>query len=293
MNEVAVREDTTPVLATDPTGGRLVAWATAAHAANQLAKALAATDFCPAHFRGKPGEATAAIIAGDEVGLPPLAALRSIYIVHGTPAMYARTMRALALSHGHEMWTESATDAKVVVCGRRRGSDKVERAEWTIARAQKAGYTSNKKYATNPLEMLRAKADAEVARLIAADALAGIGYSVEDIELDQQDTVTVTREPKRTAKRAAPPVEPEFEPEPAAPEPDPVAVISDPITAPQSKMLHALFRQKGFVDREDALIFVSEELGMPVESTKDLTKEQASQVIDAMAALSDTTEETE
>src|SRR6266568_725243 len=178
----------------DPTGGRLVAWAAAAQAANQLAKALAKTSFVPEVFRGKEYDATAAIIMGDELGLSPLAALRSIYVVHGTPAMYARTMIGLAQSHGHQLWTEETSDAKVTVCGQRRGSDKVERSTWTISRAQKAGYTSNKLYASNPQEMLYAKAAAEVARKVDADGLAGIPYSVEDLELGQPSpAVTVTR----------------------------------------------------------------------------------------------------
>jgi hypothetical protein len=278
MSEVAIRQDDAPVYAGDPTGGRLVAWAQAAHAANQLARSLSATDFCPAQFRGKAGEATAAIIAGDELGLPPLAALRSIYVVHGTPALYARTMRALALAHGHEMWTESATDAKVVVCGRRRGSDKVERREWTIQRATKAGYTNNKKYASNPQEMLQAKADAEVARLIAADVLAGTPYSVEDLELEDQPTVKVAA---RKVKRADVP-EPEVEPEPG-PEPEAKHVEAEQmITDAQSRKLHATLKDVGLVDRDSALAWMSNVIDVEIGSTRDLTKAQASQVIEAL-----------
>lgn len=280
MSEVAIRQDQAPAIyQEDPTGGRLVAWAQAASAANQLAKALVSTTFCPAQFVGKPGDATAAIIAGDELGMPPLSALRSIYVVHGAPAMYARTMRALALSHGHEMWTELASDSKVIVCGRRRGTDKIERREWTIQRAQKAGYTSNKKYSSNPQEMLQAKADAEVARLIAADVLAGIPYSVEDLELDQQQTVTV--EPKRTVRRTAStdekPEEPALEPEPVDAE--------EMITDAQSRKLHASLRDLGMTDRAEALAWIGSTLGETVGSTKDLTKAQASRVIEALVAI--------
>src|SRR5690606_24635185 len=196
MTELTTYAPTAEVAALDPTGGRLVAWAEAAAAANQLAKALSRTTFVPKEMTNV-GNATAAILMGDELGMSPIASLRSIYVVHGTPALYARSMVALALAHGHEIWTEETSDAKVVVCGRRRGSENVERAEWTIARAQKAGYTGNKKYASNPQEMLYAKAAAEVARKIAADTLAGIPYSVEDLELGDEPTVTVTRETAR------------------------------------------------------------------------------------------------
>src|SRR5664279_588963 len=195
MSELALRTETA-IAVGDPTGGRLVAWAEAAHAANQLAKALSRTSFVPAVFKGNEFDATAAILMGDEVGLSPLAALRSIYVVHGTPAMYARTMVALALSHGHRVWTEKSTDTEVIVCGQRRGNEHVERSVWTQARATKAGYSSNKKYATNGAEMLYSKAAAEIARKIAPDVLAGIGASVEDIELGEPEaTTTVSRQP--------------------------------------------------------------------------------------------------
>lgn len=285
MTELAVRQDDAPaVYQEDPTGGRLVAWAQAASAANQLARALTRTTFVPAHFKGNDGDATAAILAGDELGLSPLASLRSIYVVHGSPALYARTMVALAQSHGHTIWTERSSDSEVVVCGRRRGSEHVERASWTIKRAQQAGYTNNKKYGSNPQEMLFAKASAEVARKVAADVLAGVPYSVEDLELEDQPTVKVSGKPaaKRTVKRARAEVvepEPDLEPE-ADPEPEADAT-TDLITDAQMKKMHAGFRDRD-LDRDAALRFCSSIVGATVESTKTLTKLQASQVIDAL-----------
>jgi hypothetical protein len=193
----------------DPTGGRLVAWAAAASAANQLAKALSQTSFVPKAFAGNVGDATAAILMGDELRLSPIASLRSIFVVHGQPALYARSMVALAQSRGHEIWTEYSTSEKVIVCGQRRGSEHVERAEWTISRAKTAGYTSNTKYGSNPQEMLYAKAAAEVARKVAADVLAGVPASVEDLELEdgaESSTTTVQRSTKAKRKTEEPAV---------------------------------------------------------------------------------------
>src|SRR6185312_11850529 len=110
MTELATRDSADlETYMSDPTGGRLVAWAKAAAAANQLAKALTTTTFVPKDFAGNIGDATAAILLG-ELGLSPLAALRSIYVVHGSPALYARTMVALAQSQGHAVWTEVSSD---------------------------------------------------------------------------------------------------------------------------------------------------------------------------------------
>ena len=297
MSELALRTETA-VAVGNPTGGRLVAWAEAARAANQLAKVLSRTSFVPAAFKGNEYDATAAILMGDELGLSPLAALRSIYVIHGTPAMYARTMVALALSHGHQVWTEKSTDNEVVVCGQRKGSQHVERSMWTTARATKAGYAGNKKYSTNGAEMLYAKAAAEVARKIAPDVLAGIGASVEDIELGEPEpTTTVTRQPAatKTVRRH----QPEPIPEPALdeiPEPDvesgstpePMNVTSavELINQKQLTLLHTLFTEKGLQARDERLAYVNG-LGFDVTSSKDLTKAAASRVIDALQGEDD------
>lgn len=267
----------------DPTGGRLVAWAEAASAANSLARALSATAFVPAAMKN-PGDATAAILMGDELGLSPLAALRSIYVVHGAPALYARSMVALAQSHGHEIWTEETSDSKVVVCGRRRGSDKVERAEWTIQRAQKAGYTNNKKYGSNPQEMLYSKAAGEVARKVAADTLAGIPYSVEDIELGETPTVTVTRETaaKRTvARKAKADPAPDPAPEDATPDTEPVDLADTPeaLSDKTRAEMFALLHEHGIEDRDRQIAGISAIIGRQIGSRSELTEDEARAVI--------------
>jgi len=285
MNEIALRPTAEVAqYQPDPTGGRLIAWAEAASAANRLARALSETQFVPDAMKSV-GNATAAILMGDELGLSPLAALRSIYVVHGTPALYARSMVALALSRGHLIWTEETSDAKVTVCGQRAGSDHVERSEWTMARATKAGYTSNKKYGSNPQEMLYSKAAGEIARKIAPDMLAGIPYSVEDLELSEPATVTVSREPAASRKVGrAPkpePVEPEFD------EPVEVTVEPEPTTEPlrteaQSKRLWTMLTENGMTEREHVLAWLTELLGRDVDSTKTLTKAECTRAMDAL-----------
>ena len=273
---------------TDPTGGRLVAWAEAAAAANSLAKALSQTAFVPREMQNV-GNATAAILAGDEVGMSPLASLRSFYVVHGTPALYARAMVALALAHGHEIWTSESTDQAVTVQGRRRGGDNVETATWTIKRAQQAGYTGNKKYATNPQEMLYAKASAEIARKIAADVLAGMPYSVEDLELEETSTVKVQRPGGGTSKvsrKKAEPAEPE--PESETPIVDAIADPGDePMTARSRGEMFALFDQKGADTREKQLKAIKHYAGVDVDSRGDLTEQQALDVINGLRKLKD------
>lgn len=279
--------------APDPTGGRLVAWAASLKAAHQIGAALCNTSFVPATFKGKPEEAAAAILFGDEIGLTPTQSLQSVYVISGKPALYARAMVAIVLAAGHEIETVEKADAKVTVRGRRRGSENWTTETWTTARAQKAGYLSNKKYATDPEAMLYARAASDLCRQIAPDALAGIGYTVEELEISEPTKVTVMRadKPAKVTRAAAPePVEPTFEALPDATDDitdaEVVEESAPAITDAQLRKLGAAMGEVGITDRAARLQYVSGVVGHEVTSSKELTKAEASMVIDALAELS-------
>lgn len=191
----------------------LTEWAKEAREASQIAQSLAKTAFVSTTLRGKPDEVTGAILTGHEVGLKPMAAVRSIDVIQGTPAMRAVAMRALVQSAGHDLWVEETSLTRAVVCGRRKGSEHVQKSVWTIDRAKRLGLTSKDNWSKQPDAMLIARATAECCRLIAADVLLGLPYAVE--ELADVDPAEVEDAPKkRTAKRKPlPDVEaPELEP---------------------------------------------------------------------------------
>lgn len=285
-------------------GQNLITWARALGAAHQVASALCQTSFVPRHFAGKPEEAAAALMLGDELGLAPVSALRSIFVIGGTPGMYARTMVALVQSRGHDVWTEAESATKVVVCGRRAGSDKVERSEWTIDRARRAGYTNNKKYETSPEDMLYARAASTVCRRVAADVLSGIPYSVEELELEEKPrTAKVARvrpapaEPELESPSPAPdvgasvsPVEPGF----ATPEPTVEASAGEakPMTKRTRGQLFALFSQKG-VPEEQQLPGVNHLTGNEYTSRSQITEDDALAVIDVLKGRPDAVDVTD
>ena len=279
----------------DPTGGRLIAWASGLSAAHQIGSALCQTEFVPKEFRGKPEAAAAAILFGDEIGLTPTQALQSVYVVSGRPGLYARSMVALVLRHGHEIWTTEKTDSKVTVCGRRRGSQHVIEETWTVARAQKAGYTSNKKYQTDPAAMLYARAAADVARQVAPDALAGLAYSVEELELSEPEpTVTVTRTttPAKAQRKPrptpAPPAEPDLQPPAAEPEQEPGPELR---SEPQMRKLWALAKKLGLGSGDDFKAYIVQEIGRDLASTKELTKAEAGALIEQLEGIEPSTGE--
>lgn len=171
-------------------------WAAELSAAHSIGRALASTDFVPLSLKtlsnGKMKEfdqvaenVAACILAGKALGLDPMNSIQNIFVVHGRPAMYARTMAALVLAAGHDIKRVAATERSVVYKGRRKGEVEWTEVEWTIERAQKAGYTKNGKYQSDPIAMLTAKCQAEIARVVAPDVLTGIAStSVEEVQLE-------------------------------------------------------------------------------------------------------------
>lgn len=154
-------------------------------AAHKIATVLCSTGMVPQAYRGKPDDGAAAILYGAEVGLKPQQALQQVFVVHGSPAIYARTMVALLKARGYRFETVATSDESVTVRATSPIGE-VEEATWDIDRATKAGYTSNKKHTTDPQGMLYAKAASEVSRKIAPNVLLGIKYAAEDLELEPQ-----------------------------------------------------------------------------------------------------------
>lgn len=200
--ELATRDDQPTNEVAVPQAGMIATlahWAAEARAAHALATSLCSTSFVPRHFAGKPAEATAAILTGHELGLSPMASLRSIFVIGGTPGMYAKALVAIVQAQGHEVWVEEQSDERVVVCGKRSNSEHVARVVWDRARVVKAKLTGNAKYTESPQQMMTARGFAEVCRQIAPDALLGIPYSVEELRDMPQDE-------QAPAEPAAPPV---------------------------------------------------------------------------------------
>src|SRR5690625_4886602 len=163
----------------------LQSWAQELDAAHRLGNALCQTDFVPHDFKGKPEAAAAAILAGKALGLDPMNSLSNIFVVHGKPALYARTMAGMVMEHGHELQRTVATPEQVTIMARRKGQAEWQEFTWTIDRAKAAGYTKNKLYQSDPIAMLTAKAQAEACRTIAPDVLTGVAtYYVEEHRLD-------------------------------------------------------------------------------------------------------------
>ena len=272
-----------------------------------LADRISTTDLVPKSFRGKPEVTFAAMLRCHELGLPVLSGMGMLWATpDGKIGVETRGMVAVVQGKGHEIWTE-----RVTVCGRRIGSKNIERVTWDMKRAQRAGLGSRQVWKSYPEEMLWARAASTVCRRIAADALAGIDGSAEELRDDEPETVTRASRAKATTPAEEPErrtittkATPAAAPAPAPAwddEPVDVEVVEDvaqetpqapaaapgdgePITDKQVRMISALF---GGIKYDDAAIdaTIASLTDGRTTSRKDLTKDEASQLIDELQAL--------
>jgi hypothetical protein len=169
--------------------------------ATQMSDTLSKSQLLPEHFRGKPSDVFLAIAFGLELGLGPIAALQSIYVIKGKPGLYADAMVALVLASGMaeyftlvEMSADSATWET-----KRHGAPAPTRVTVSIEQAQKAGWAAqNPKYGTEPDIMLSARAKGRLAKQVYPDVLKGIA-SVEEIRDDAATSPGFSPPPAMTA----------------------------------------------------------------------------------------------
>ncbi len=204
----------------------LRSWFAEAEAAAGIAHQIAQTPFCPDTLKrwtvSEDGrkkvldlDATVATIAaafmtGQELGFGPMASLRSIDVIRGTPALRAMALRALVQTYGHDITTIEQTETRAVVRGRRSNGE-TQQSVWTIDRARKLGVypgAPDSQWRRQPSNMLVARATAEMARWIAADAILGMPYVSEelaDAPYEVAPDVPDEGSPQAAEQAAAPP----------------------------------------------------------------------------------------
>ena len=267
----------------EPTATASNAWVDLVAPAAELARQIAETDFVPKEMRNKPAAITACILYGAEIGIGPMQSLAKVDIINGRPAPRAELGRALALGAGHEIWVDESTNTRVKVSGRRRGSERVQTTTWTLDDVKKAGI-SNANYAKYPRQMLLARASAELVRMMCPDVLGGVTmFAEEAADVEAAEPTLVTAEPVKatTRKRPVAPAELPAASQEPPPLPDDTPPSADGPTPAQIKKMQATFGDLGIKDRDDKLSFIAA-AARRVDSSKDLTVEEAGTVIDAL-----------
>lgn len=257
---------------------RMLKQAQAMDAAYKIGSAMAGTSMVPQPLQGKPDDCTAVILYGSEIGMSAVQSLQNIFVVRNRPAMYSRTMVAVVLAAGHHMAETEASPTSVTWVGRRGDSGIEFTSTWTIDRARQAGFTSNKLYESMPVEMLRAKAQAEVARNLAPDVLLGMPHSKEELDLDQGPAIAPARRPQKARGVAGVMAALGIEGTDAAAAPADVAP-KQASAAQRKELVELMAREPGLEEPDAALGWLSDNLGRTIGATKDVTADEAAQII--------------
>lgn len=151
-------------------------WVEVAAKIIKLADYICETQFVPKAYRGNAPATAAAILAGRELGLPPMTALRHVQVVEGSPSLSAEYKRARVLAAGHELDIIELNTTRCKVQGRRRGSGKPPlEITFTIQDAKTAQiFKARGAWETRPRRMLFARAATEVCDFLFADITNGL-----------------------------------------------------------------------------------------------------------------------
>ena len=146
----------------------------------RFSKMVAASEFAPKDFKGKPESCLLAIQHGSEVGLSPMQSLQSIAVINGRPTIWGDA--ALALVQSSQVceyvreYTEGEGDHLTAVCeAKRRGYPAPTVAKFSMADAKRAGLAGKSgPWTQYPARMLALRARGFALRNAFADALRGL-----------------------------------------------------------------------------------------------------------------------
>lgn len=224
--------------------------------ARDLAGALVKSGLLPRSVNS-PEAALVIMIAGAELGLPTMTALRNMHVIDGKATLSADLTVALVkkspaciyfrLVHSDANVAEYETE--------RRNEGGPTRLSFTIEEAQAAGLLGNKNWQKFPAAMLRARAASQLARAVYPDVVAGV-YDPDELASDEAPAASPRRESSPPRRVQAPPPVRDVPPprdaeivdddtgslartEPRAPRPV-VALIADLDAAPDAAAVKAL-----------------------------------------------------
>ena len=146
----------------------------------RFSKMVAASEFAPKDFKGKPESCMLAIQHGSEVGLSPMQSLQSIAVINGRPTIWGDAALALVQSSPVceyvKEYVEGQGDNLTAVCeAKRRGYPAPTVSRFSMADAKRAGLAGKAgPWSQYPERMLALRARGFALRNAFADALRGL-----------------------------------------------------------------------------------------------------------------------
>lgn len=195
---------------------------------DKIAKRLAPSKLLAGHLRNDEASVYLTILAGRELGIPPMASLRAFHLVEGVPRLSADAMRAIVRSSPLCEYLR-AVDTTAVSCTwetKRRGEPAAARYTFTIEQAKRARLVKDgSNWDKYPERMLSARAVSFLLRDVYPELLAGL-ISSEEAADDSADATGMTPADKAGAIEAIAAAAPVRQPPSAQAAPPPLALTA-------------------------------------------------------------------
>lgn len=274
----------------------------------KYAEALASASLLPKSYQRQPGNVLLAMELGDALGIRPIQAINAVHVIEGKPSASADLIASLIRKAGHKLRIRGNDTEATAELIRADDPDYTFSVTWTLDRARTAGLLGKGVWKSYPAAMLKARAITEVAREGASDALYGVIYTPEELGANvdgdgapleaprqaQQQPAPQPRKPATLSEAMAnaaptPAPEPEPEIEDLGEKTEPIEDGPELITESQMKMMFSLLNKNGFA--EDGTTaqrdYLESIIGRKLTSRKDITKAEATRVIDLLNDASD------
>lgn len=185
----------------------------------RLAQFIAQSELVPKGYRGRPADVLVAIQYGMEVGLPPMAALHSIFVTNGRPSLWGDGFLAVIMASprykDHEEYylvggerrellvaADLTKDDTTAVCTFWRTDNPRPRTDsFSIAKAKKAGlWTKEGPWQNYPDRMLKMRARGFAGHDAFPEVLRGV--TIAEAAIDEPP-IDITPEPVREVRRVS------------------------------------------------------------------------------------------
>lgn len=209
------------LVATNGTGNAIATQAEVPwHAEYALATKLSKSGIIPTALRNRPDDVFVVLMTGRELGIGPMLALRSIYVLDGKPTLSADLAAACVLrSAVCEMLKPiEMTEKRCVYQAQRKGDAEPTTYTYTIEDAKQAGLAGKQNWQRHPKAMLRARCCMNAARGTFPDLVAGV-YDPDEIDADEK--------PRRVAAKVTTVAELKAARQPVAVSPEATAHVID------------------------------------------------------------------
>jgi hypothetical protein len=225
----------------------------------EMAKAAAASGLFPS--ARTPEAAMTLMLLCQAEGLHPIQALRRYHIIDGTPSMRTDAMLASFQERGGRVkWIRTDEEVCEAMFSHQSSGDVT--VKWTLEDAKRAGIASKQNWGKYPRQMLRARVISEGVRMCLPEVVVGICSEEEVRDLD----------PQPSGRQQPAPIDVHLEPVPPA-----------KASPAQVRALAIALKEAGIAD-SDRFDWMSSRVGHQVASSKDLTAEEASRLINEAKA---------